>query len=222
MGFLTKMGTILWKDLRAELRTKDILTSMFVFAFLVIVIFNFAFELQRLEPEAIAPGVLWVAFTFAGVLGLNRSFVLEKDRGCLEGLRLWPVDRGAIYLAKMMGNITFILLMEAIALPLFLALSNLPLPWELLPILLLGTIGFAGVGTLFAAISVNTRTREVMLPLLLFPVIVPVIIAAVKATGVVFAGDSLKEAGGWLNLLISFDAIFLVVAFITFEYVLEE
>ncbi|MFQ6001115.1 MAG: heme exporter protein CcmB [Anaerolineae bacterium] len=222
MGFLAKVGTILWKDLRAELRTKDILTSMFVFAFLVIVIFNFAFELQRLEPEAIAPGVLWVAFTFAGVLGLNRSFVLEKDKGCLEGLMLCPVDRGAIYLAKMMGNIIFILLMEAIALPLFLALSNLPLPWELLPILLLGTVGFAGVGTLFAAISVNTRTREVMLPLLLFPVIVPVIIAAVKATGVVFAGGSLREASGWLNLLISFDAIFLVVAFITFEYVLEE
>ncbi|MFQ5886571.1 MAG: heme exporter protein CcmB [Anaerolineae bacterium] len=222
MGFLAKVGTILWKDLRAELRTKDILTSMFVFAFLVIVIFNFAFELQRLEPEAIAPGVLWVAFTFAGVLGLNRSFVLEKDKGCLEGLMLCPVDRGAIYLAKMMGNIIFILLMEAIALPLFLALSNLPLPWELLPILLLGTIGFAGVGTLFAAMSVNTRTREVMLPVLLFPVIVPVIIAAVKATGVVFAGGSLKEASGWLNLLISFDAIFLVVAFITFEYVLEE
>ncbi len=222
MGFLAKVGTILWKDLRAELRAKDILTFMFVFAFLVIVIFNFAFELQRLEPEAIAPGVLWVAFTFAGVLGLNRSFVLEKDRGCLEGLMLCPVDRGAIYLAKMMGNIIFISLMEAIALPLFLALSNLPLPWELLPILLLGTIGFAGVGTLFAAISVNTRTREVMLPLLLFPVIVPVIIAAVKATGVVFAGGSLKEAGSWLNLLISFDAIFLVVAFITFEYVLEE
>ncbi len=221
MGFLAKVGTILWKDLRAELRTKDILTSMFVFAFLVIVIFNFAFELQRLEPEAIAPGVLWVAFTFAGVLGLNRSFVLEKDKGCLEGLMLCPVDRGAIYLAKMVGNIIFISLMETIALPLFLALSNLPLPWELLPIFLLGTIGFAAVGTLFAAISVNTRTREVMLPVLLFPVTVPVIIAAVKATGVVFAGGSLGGAGGWLNLLISFDAIFLVVAFVTFEYVLE-
>lgn len=222
-GFVRKVMAIVWKDLVAELRTKEIFTSMFIFALLVVIIFNFAFELRRVEIDAIGPGILWVAFTFAGVLGLNRAFVLEKDRGCLEGLMLCPVDRSAIYVGKLVGNLIFMTVMEAIALPIFAILSNMPiLQPGLIPIIFLGTLGFAAVGTLFSAMAVNTRTREVMLPVLLFPIVVPVIIAAVKATGQVLGGKPLSAVAGWLNMLITFDVIFLVVAFLTFEFVVEE
>jgi heme exporter protein B len=221
--FARKVAAIVWKDLVAELRTKEIFTSMFVFALLVVVIFNFAFELRRVELEAIGPGVLWVAFTFAGVLGLNRAFVLEKDRGCLEGLMLCPVDRSAIYVGKLVGILIFMTIMEAIALPIFAVLSNLPLFFPgLIPIIFLGTLGFATVGTLFSAMAVNTRTREVMLPVLLFPIVVPVIIAAVKATGQVLGGQPLSATADWLNLMVAFDVIFFIVAVLAFEYVVEE
>lgn len=222
-AFLSSVAAILWKDLMAELRTREILGSMFVFALLVLLIFTFAFDLRRSELLSLAPGVLWVAFSFAGVLGLNRSLVLEKDVGSLEGLLLAPVDRGAIYLAKMLGNTLFILLLEAIALPLFALTSNLALPLApLLPFLLLGTLGFASVGTLFAAMAVNTRTREVMLPILLFPIVIPVVIAAVKGTELALRGRAFGEATAWMNLLIGFDVIFLVMSFLAFEYVIEE
>jgi len=221
--YLAKVGAIVWKDVRAEVRTKEIFTSMLVFAFLVVLIFNFAFELRRVEMDLVGPGILWVAFTFAGILGLNRSFVLEKDRGSLEGLMLAPVDRSAIYLGKLLGNLLFMLIMEAFALPLFAVLNNQPLLLPgLAPIIFLGTLGFVTVGTLFAAIAVNTRTREVMLPVLLLPMMVPVVISAVKATGIVMAGEPLSAAGDWLSLLVAFDVIFLAVCWLVFEYVVEE
>lgn len=222
-GFISKVATILWKDLTAEARSREIFSGMFVFSLLVILIFNFAFELRRAELASLAAGVLWVTFGFAGVLGLNRSFVLEKDRGSLEGLLLSPVDRGAIYLAKMLGNLIFILVVEVIVVPLFAFVSNLPLPFlALLPVLLLGTLGFSAVGTVFAAMATSTRTREVMLPILLFPIVVPVVIAAVKATEAILGGRELSVVGDWLRLLLSFDVIFVVVAFLTFEYVIAE
>ncbi|MHB1005247.1 MAG: heme exporter protein CcmB [Chloroflexota bacterium] len=224
MTFLRKVGALLWKDIACELRSKEMFTSMFVFSLMVVVIFNFAFDLRVESAENVAPGVLWVAITFAGILGLNRSMVLEKDRGCIDGLLLCPVDRSAIYLGKMVGNVIFMTAMETIALPVFAILFNLPLVTpSLVAIVILGTIGFAGVGTLFAAIAVNTRTREVMLPVLLFPVIVPLLIAAVKATGTVVAAspDTIGDAP-WLGLLAAYAAIFLVVSMLTFEYVVEE
>jgi len=184
MSFLQKVLAIVQKDVAVELRTKEMLSSMFVFALLVIVIFNFAFELRIENVRQVAPGVLWVTFTFAGMLGLNRSFVLEKDKGCLEGLLLCPVDRSAIYFGKMLGNVIFMTMVEAIILPIFSVLFNVSLFHPvLLLIVVLGTLGFAGVGTLFSAMAVHTRAREVMLPVLLFPVVVPAMIAAVKATG---------------------------------------
>ncbi|MBI2845274.1 MAG: heme exporter protein CcmB [Chloroflexi bacterium] len=223
IGFISKVFAILGKDLTAEIRSREILSGMFIFALLVILIFNFAFELQRGELASLAAGVLWVTFAFAGVLGLNRSFVLEKDRGSLEGLLLSPVDRGAIYLAKMLGNLIFILVTEAILVPLFAFVSNLALPLlPLLPVLLLGSLGFSAVGTVFAAMATSTRTREIMLPILLFPVVVPVVIAAVKATEVVFGGRDLSSVADWLRILIAFDVIFTVVSFLTFEYVISE
>ncbi len=222
-SYLDKVLAIVGKDVASELRTREVLSSMFVFALLVVVIFNFAFELKVENREAVAPGVLWVAIVFAGMLGLNRSFITEKDQGCMEGLLLCPVDRSAIYVGKMVGNLLFMAAMEAILLPIYAAFFNLPVfTPRLLLIVLLGTIGFAAVGTLFSAVAVHTRTREVMLPILLLPVAVPVLVAAVKATGDVLASTPPAAEGPWLGVLIGFDLIFLTVAFLAFEYVFQE
>jgi heme exporter protein B len=223
IGFLRKVLAIVHKDIIAELRTKEMFSSMFVFALLVIVIFNFAFELRVANVKQVAPGVLWVTFTFAGMLGLNRSFILEKDKGCLEGLLLAPVDRSVIYFGKMLGNLIFMSVVEAIVLPIFWILFNPPLfSPALILIIVLGTLGFAGVGTLFSAIAVHTRAREVMLPILLFPIVIPLMIAAVKITGGLLDGQPLSEMRNWLNLLVGFDIIFLTVSYMTFDYVVEE
>lgn len=223
MSPLRQLAAIIWKDISAELRTKEMFSSMFVFVFLAIVVFNFAFELRVDNVQQVAPGILWVAFSFAGVLGLNRSFILEKDRGCLEGLLLSPMDRSLVYVAKVISNILFMLVVEALALPIFTALFNLPLlrP-DLAVVILLGTLGFAGVGTLFSAMVVNTRAREVLLPVLLFPVVTPVLIASVKLTAGLLDGQALTEMGNWLRLLGAFDVIFLAVSYMTFDYVVEE
>lgn len=223
MSFLRKVLVIVQKDVAVELRTKEMLSSMFVFALLVIVIFNFAFELRVQNVREVAPGVLWVTFTFAGMLGLSRSFVLEKDRGCLEGLLLCPVDRSAIYFGKMLGNVVFMTIVEAIILPIFSVLFNVSLFQPvLLLIVVLGTLGFAGVGTLFSAMAVHTRSREVMLPVLLFPVVVPAMIAAVKATSGILDGLPVSDIAHWLRLLAVFDVIFLALSFMTFDFVVEE
>lgn len=223
MTFLRQVWAIIAKDLTAELRTKENLSAMLVFSLLVLVIFNFAFELKGVEMNALGPGVLWVAFTFSGILGLGRSFASERDKGSLDGILLAPVDRGAILFGKATANLIFILVMEAITLPLFVILFNVPLVWfPLLGYLLLGTLGFAVVGTLLSAIAASTRMREVMLPVLLFPVLVPLFISAVKITGAAFAGQDFSDYSNWFNLLIAFDVIFIVVAFLVFEYVVEE
>jgi len=223
MDHLRQLGAIVWKDISAELRTKEMFSSMFVFVFLAIVIFNFAFELRVDNVRQVAPGILWVAFSFAGVLGLNRSFILEKDQGCLEGLLLAPMDRSLVYFGKVISNLLFMLVVEAIALPIFAALFNLPLlRLDLALVVLLGTLGFAGVGTLFSAMVVNTRAREVLLPVLLFPIIMPVLIAAVKLTAGLLDGEGLLQMGNWLRLLVAFDVIFLAVSNMTFDYVVEE
>jgi heme exporter protein B len=214
---------IVGKDVAAELRSKEALSTLLIFALMIVVVFNFAFELRVENVRQIAPGVLWVAFTFAGILALNRSFVVEREEGCIEGLRLTPVDRGAIYLGKFLGNTLFLLVTEACILPIFAVLFDVsvlnPVLWL---IMVLGTVGFVAVGTLFAAMAVNTRAREAMLPLLLFPIAVPVLIAATKATGQVLDGQPLAEAYSWLRLLLAFDIIFIVIAWLGFEYVLEE
>ena len=223
MSFLRKVLVIVQKDVAVELRTKEMLSSMFVFSLLVIVIFSFAFELRVEDVRKVAPGVLWVTFIFAGMLGLNRSFVMEKDRGCLEGLLLCPVDRSAIYFGKMLGNVIFMTTVEAIILPIFSVLFNIPLFQPLLLlIVVLGTLGFAGVGTLFSAMAVHTRSREVMLPVLLFPVVLPAMIAAVKATGGILDGQPVSEIAHWLRLLVVFDVVFFAISFMTFDYVVEE
>src|SRR5512139_3851642 len=150
MRFWQAVGAIIWKDIRAELRTKDIFSSMFVFALLSVIVFNFAFELRVPDMKMVAPGIVWVAITFAGTLGLNRAFVIEQDKGSLAGLLLAPVDRAAIYFGKMFGNLIFIFVVEVILLPLIMIFFNLSLfTWQNILVLLLGTYGFAAVGTVF-------------------------------------------------------------------------
>ena len=224
MNYLRKILTIVWKDIVAELRTKEMFSAMFVFAVLVIVIFNFAFELRGVDrAREAAPGILWVSFTFAGVLGLNRAFVLEKDRGCLDGLLLAPVDHTAVYFGKMISTLLFMLVVEALILPVFTVFFgiNLLRPWLVL-VVVLGTLGFAGVGTLLSAMTAQTRAREVLLPILLLPVAAPVLIFAVKATAGVLDGLPLSDIARWLELLVAFDVIFPAVAFMTFDYVVKE
>ncbi len=221
--FLSPILTLAWKDILLELRTKEIITSMLVFAVLAVIIFNFAFDPTPAVLALVVPGILWVAFTFAGILGFNRSFILEKDRGSLDGLLLCPVSRDVIYLAKLAGTFLFMLTMEALLFPIFAVLYNVSL-WipGLFLVTALATLGFAAVGTLFTAMAVNTRSREIMLPLLLLPVTVPVIIAAVEATAALLGGAGLAELGRWLTLLLAFDVIFLVISSFLFGAVLEE
>lgn len=223
MSFWRAVGAIVWKDIRAELRTKDIFSSMFVFALLTVIVFNFAFELRVPAMKMVVPGIVWVAISFAGTLGLNRAFVIEQDRGSLAGLLLAPVDRSAIYFGKLLGNLLFMFVVEIIILPLVMIFYNLSLlaPAHLV-VLLLGTYGFAAVGTVFSAIAVNTRAREVMLPILLFPVLLPVLIAGVKMTGALLDGETLSTLGNWLQIVAIYDIGFTVVAYLTFGYVMEE
>jgi len=225
MSHWRKLVALVWKDLLAEFRTKEMLSSMLMFALIVVVIFNFTFDPGSRATKEAGPGILWVAFTFAGVLGLYRSLVHEVERGCLQGLILAPVDYGLIFLGKAVGNAIFIFLIELPTFLLFSIFFNIDF-WQgldkLAVIFFLGTIGFAAVGTLLSAISVNTRTREIMLPILLFPIEVPVILSAVNATASALAGKGWSEITGWLKILAGFDLIFLLVCFVTFEYVLEE
>jgi heme exporter protein B len=214
---------IIRKDLLTELRTKETLSTSFVFALLIVVVFNFAFELRVDNVPQLAPGVLWVAFTFAGILALNRSMVQERESGCMEGLMLAPVDRSVIYLGKFVANSLYMLISEAAVLPLFSVLFGVsilnPLLWL---VILLGTVGFAEAGTLFSAMTVSTRAREALLPLLLFPATVPILIAATRATGLLLDQRPLSEVYSWIRLLTGVDVIVLVVAILSFEYILEE
>jgi heme exporter protein B len=225
MAYLHKIAAVVWKDIVAELRTKEMFSAMFVFAVLVIVIFTFAFDL-RVSGERVrqvAPGALWVAFAFAGVLGLNRAFVLEKDRGCLEGLLLAPVDHTAIYFGKMISTVLFMFVVQAAVLPVFTAFFGVSLfDVRIILVLAMGTLGFAGVGTILSAMTAQTRAREVLLPILLLPVAAPVLIAAVKATSGLLDGLTMGEISRWLQLLAAFDIIFPAVALMTFDYVVKE
>ncbi len=224
MSYLRKIFAIVAKDVAAELRTREMLSSMFVFSLLVILIFNFAFDLRAENQRTLAPGVLWVAIAFAGMLGLSRSFIMEKDRGSMEGLLLTPVDRSAIYLGKTLGNFLFISVVAIIILPVFIVLFNLSA--EHLPLLvgvvILGIIGFASVGTLFSAMAVHTRAREVLLPILLFPVVIPVMLASVKLTSAILDTTPFADVQNWFSLLVAFDLIFLALSFMLFDYVMEE
>lgn len=222
-AYLRALWAVVWKDLAAELRSRELLSAMLVFALLVILIFNFALELDTKARATVTAGVLWVTFAFAGTLGLNRSLAMEKDRGCLDGLLLAPVDRSVIYFGKALGNLIFMLVVEAIVLPVYSILynTNLFIPGLLL-VILLGSVGYVVIGTLLASMAVQTRTRDVLLPILLFPVVVPVLIAAVKASSGYLQAVELSEITPWLNLLIVYDVVFTAISWMTFDFIVEE
>jgi heme exporter protein B len=222
-GFLRALWAVVWKDLAAEMRSRELLSAMLVFALLVIFIFNFALELEPGTSASVTSGVLWVTFAFAGTLGLTRSMAMEKDRGCLDGLLLAPVDRSAIYFGKALGNLVFILLVAVIVLPVYSILYNINLFIPgLLVVILLGSIGYVAVGTLLSSMAVQARTRDVLLPILLFPVVIPILIAAVKGSSGFIAGFEMSEIWPYLNLLIVYDVVFIAIAFMVFDYVVEE
>ena len=223
-SFLRATMAIVQKDLAAEFRSRELLSAMLVFSMLVILIFNFALELDIKVRQSVTAGVLWTTFAFAGTLGLNRSMAVEKDRGCLDGLLLAPVDRSAIFFGKAISNLAFMLIVEAIVLPLYALLYNEVRIFQpaFLGVILLGSIGYIAVGTLLSAMSVQTRTRDVLLPILLFPVAIPVLLASVKASSGLLNNATFAEILTPLNLLIVYDVIFIAVAFMVFDFVVEE
>ena len=221
--FIGPVVALAWKDILLEIRTRDIMVSVLVFAFMVVVIFNFALNVRQELVDELAPGILWVAFSLAGMLAMNRSFVLEKDRGSLEGLLLTPASRDAIYFGKMLGTFLFMLIVEAVLLPVFAVLFNFSaFSPGLIGAILLATLGFATVGTLFSAIAVHTRSREIILPVLFLPVIVPVIIGAVESSVGSINGSSSVSVGKWLGLIAVFDALYLLICPWVFGLVVEE
>ncbi len=221
---------ILRKDLRRELRTKETVSSMFVFVVLVVVVFNFTLALDSVRALELGPGILWTAFVFAATLGLNRSFAAERENESLSGLVMAPVDRSAIYFGKLGSNLLFMLVMEALILPVFIVFFNLNVS-EVLPgtdlawfalVLVLGTTGFTALGTILSAITSATTMRDVLLPLLLLSFAVPVIVASAEATRLLFDVDPLTGPGSWLTLLAVCTVSYVTVSWMIFEYVLED
>ncbi len=222
-SFLRAVFAIVWKDIQAEYRSLELVSAMLVFSLLVIIIFNFALDVDLKVRQTVTAGVLWTTFAFAGTLGLNRSMSVEKDRGCLDGLLLAPVDRSAIYFGKAISNLVFMLIVEVIVLPVYSLLYNINLFQPgLLLVVLLGSIGYVGVGTLLATMSVQTRTRDILLSILLFPVILPVLLPAIRASDGFLNGTAFSEILFPLALLITYDIIFISVAFMVFDDVVEE
>jgi heme exporter protein B len=217
---LRQVGAIVAKDLVAELHTREILSAMFVFAIMAMLIFSFALDLRGAVGRAAAPGVLWTTIAFSGTLGLSRSLAREQQNGGLSGLLLVVEERSVVFLGKAVGSFVLMLVVVVVLLPLGSVLLNVNLlRLDIMGVLFLGTVGYAAVGTLLAAIAVNTRAREVMLPILALPVLVPLLIAAVQATAGLLEG--VESVSSWVRMLVVYDLVMTAVGVVTFEYVVE-
>jgi len=217
--------SIIRKDIISEFRSRDMFVSMFTFSLIIIFVFNLILDLSSNIKNIVSPVVLWITFLFSGSIGLSRSFAMEKESDAIKGLLLAPIDRSLIYIGKFLSNLTFLLIIEIITIPIFVIIFNYDFNLSLLSLLLvifIGTIGFSAVGTLFSAMSLNTRLREVLLPILYFPVIIPVLINSINITASILSGSSLSENGSSLQLLIAFDIIFLAAGILLYEYIIEE
>ncbi|MFI5209748.1 MAG: heme exporter protein CcmB [Gemmatimonadales bacterium] len=213
------------KDLRLEWRTRSALLSAVVFAALVLVIFNFARDPTAVATADLAPSILWVTFAFAAIVALNRAFTVERHNGALQGLLLAPVGRSALFLGKYLANLVFVGLVEMVALPLFVLFFNIDLSRALpglLLVILLATVGFVAVGTVFSAMAVRTRFAELMLPVLLLPFMVPPLMGAAQATTRLLADRPLSELAGWLRLLAFYDVAFVTMSLLLFPAVVDE
>jgi heme exporter protein B len=215
---------VLWKDVVTERRAKAALNALLFFSLLLLFIFQFTLGGDRERLVAAVPGLLWLGFVLSGLVGLGRTFLLERENDCWDGLLLTPGDKSAIYLGKVAGNLVLMLVVEVILVALFALFFNVDVGRSLPAlslVLLLGTIGFAAVGTLFAAMTAHVRAREVLFPVLLLPVEVPVLLGAVKATEAALAGEPLSAVAPWLQLLVAADVIYLVAGLLTFDALLE-
>jgi len=225
MSTLRALRILIAKDLRSEWHSKEVLSSTVFFAVIAMTVINFSFEPGQFEVENVGAGILWTSFLFASLLGMNRLFQAENERGGLEGLMLCPVDRTTLYLAKC-GTL-FVLLAVTVAASLFLFVvffnvrlgGRLP---QLVAVGLLGTLGLSALGTTFAAMAAKTRAREVLLPMLLVPIGIPLLLASAKCTSAILRADDLASVGGWLRLLLAFDVLFLAAGYLTFPAILEE
>jgi heme exporter protein B len=225
MRSLNVIWAVFVKDLRVEWRSRETLAPMCVFGLLVVFLFNFAFETAHEETLRLLPGLLWIAFAFSGILGFNRSFAAERENGCMQGMALAPVDPSAIFVGKLLGNLVFLGVTEAVivfAAAIWYNFSSLPSLGWLALILFFGTLGYAALGTIFGAIAANTRMREVMLPVLQFPVSFWILILSVDATSDVLRNAPASEISQGLFRVAGISIIFAAVSFLLFEYVLEE
>jgi heme exporter protein B len=222
---MSRVGAIVWKDLTAERRTKANFNAVVFLAALILLIFGFALGPDHDALRNVAGGVLWLTVLFSGVLSFNRSYEQELEHGALEMLLLYPGDRRSIFLGKLFANLAFIVLVEVVMVPLAAVLYDIPVWPVMLPlatVLFLGTFGFVTLGTFYAAMASRLRAREVLLPLLLFPMLIPLLVGAVQATGAILTGDLMGEAGTWIRLLIIYDVIFFIGALFAFEHVIED
>jgi heme exporter protein B len=224
MTLVKQAYLLLCKDLLLELRRRDSLLTMFFFGTLLLFVFHFAFDMPPDKVAELAPALLWLAFLFTGTLGLAQLFQAERDNHCLDALLLSPLDRGALFLAKTGFNLILMLAVEVVVIPLFWILFNLS-GWNLLPqlflVTLLGTVGFCVLGTITAAITLRARARELLLPLVLFPLMIPVILATIRCMETVLKTGSFGDATPWLRLLLGFDVIFLTIGVLIFDWVIE-
>jgi heme exporter protein B len=221
---LRRVGAVAWKDLTAERRSKAGFNAVVFLGLLILLLFGFALGPDAEALRNAAAGSLWLAILFAGVLAFNRSYQLELDGGALEPLLLYPGARWSLFVGKLLANLLFVLLVEAVVVPVAVILFQVRASDGWLPqvaVLLLGTVGFVALGTFYAAMASRSRAREVLLPLLLFPMLVPVLLAAAEASSALLAGDPMREAGAWIRLLVAFDAIFLAASVAAFEHVIE-
>lgn len=221
---LARARAVAWKDLTTERRTKANFNAVVFFAGLTLLLFGFALGPDADALRAAAAGVLWLTVLFSGVLAFNRSYQLELESGALETLLLYPGERWSIFVGKLVANLAFVLLVELIVVPIAGILFHVPL-FDPLPglavVLILGTFGFVTLGTFYAAMASRLRAREVLLPLLLFPMLIPLLVGAVEATKALLVGDPMGDANAWVRLLGAFDIIFLVAAVLAFEHVIE-
>lgn len=225
MSFLRQTAAVLHKDLLTEMRTRQAASSMIFFAGLVLLILGFALGPDTVAVRKAAPGLLWVAVVFTAVLGLSRAYDTERENRGMEGLFQYPGTRSAIFAGKMAGLLLLLLFVEATLFVGGSVLYNLDLGPVALPlggVVLLGTVGLAGIGTLYGALTLNLRAREVLLPLLMLPLVVPVVLASVSATRLLLDGDPFGELAAWVRLLVAYDVVFTVAPLLAFEHVLAD
>jgi heme exporter protein B len=224
MDFLNQTFLLLRKDLLLEMRRRESLLTMFFFGTLLLFVFHFSFDLAPERVAEMAPALLWLAFLFTGTLGLAQLFEAERGNHCLDALLLSPMDRGALFVAKTAFNFILMVLVEIVVIPLFWILFNLG-SWDVVPSLflvtLLGTVGFCVLGTLLSAVTLKARARELLLPLVLFPLMIPVILGTIRCMETILRAGELGDALPWLRLLVGFDVIFLTVGVLIFDWVIE-